>query len=50
MWSLKTNFPVYFIYLFYILGGVIDSMHQPLVLQLMVLTPEDVSKVNNHSR
>mmetsp|Transcript_68133 Transcript_68133/g.133966 ORF Transcript_68133/g.133966 Transcript_68133/m.133966 type:complete len:517 (+) Transcript_68133:47-1597(+) len=26
-------------------GGVIDSMHQPLVLQLMVLTPEDVSKV-----
>jgi hypothetical protein len=26
-------------------GGVVDSMHQPLVLQLMVLTPEDVSKV-----
>ncbi len=24
-----------------------DSMHQPLVLQLMVLTPEDVSKVIN---
>jgi len=28
-----------------IIGGVVDSMHQPLVLQLMVLTPEDVSKV-----
>lgn len=28
-----------------VLGGVVDSMHQPLVLQLMVLTPEDVSKV-----
>jgi hypothetical protein len=28
-----------------LLGGVVDSMHQALVLQLMVLTPEDVSKV-----
>jgi len=27
------------------MGGVIDRMHQPLILQLMVLTPEDVSKV-----
>lgn len=27
------------------LGGVIDTAHQPLILQLMVLTPEDVSKV-----
>jgi hypothetical protein len=26
-------------------GGVIDSTHQPLVLMLMVLGPEDVSKV-----
>lgn len=26
-------------------GGVIDSTHQPLVLQLMVMGPEDVSKV-----
>lgn len=26
-------------------GGVVDSAHQPLILQLMVLTPEDVSKV-----
>lgn len=26
-------------------GGVVDSMHQSLILQLMVLTPEDVSKV-----
>eukprot|EP01038_Epipyxis_sp_PR26KG_P012797 gene12797-17157_t len=26
-------------------GGVIDRSHQPLILQLMVLTPEDVSKV-----
>lgn len=26
-------------------GGCIDSMHQPLILQLMVVTPEDVSKV-----
>jgi hypothetical protein len=26
-------------------GGVVDSMHQALVLQLMVLTPEDVGKV-----
>lgn len=27
-------------------GGVIDRSHQPLILQLMVLTPEDVSKVS----
>ena len=27
-------------------GGVIDSTHQPLVLILMVLGPEDVSKVS----
>lgn len=27
-------------------GGVIDHQHQPLFLQLMVLTPEDVSKVS----
>ena len=26
-------------------GGIIDSVHQPLILQMMVLTPEDVSKV-----
>ena len=26
-------------------GGIIDSAHQPLVLMLMVVTPEDVSKV-----
>ncbi|KAJ1442230.1 18S rRNA biogenesis protein RCL1, partial [Ochromonadaceae sp. CCMP2298] len=26
-------------------GGVVDTVHQPLVLMLMVLTPEDVSKV-----
>ena len=26
-------------------GGVIDRTHQPLILMLMVLTPEDVSKV-----
>jgi RNA 3'-terminal phosphate cyclase-like protein len=26
-------------------GGVVDSTHQPLVLLLMVLGPEDVSKV-----
>lgn len=26
-------------------GGVVDSSHQPLVLLLMVLGPEDVSKV-----
>lgn len=26
-------------------GGVVDSVHQPLVLLLMVLGPEDVSKV-----
>lgn len=26
------------------LGGVVDRAHQPLILQLMVLTPEDVSK------
>lgn len=28
-------------------GGVIDRTHQPLILMLMVLTPEDVSKVTN---
>ena len=28
-------------------GGVVDSSHQPLILQLMVLTPEDVSKVGD---
>jgi len=27
-------------------GGVVDSSHQCLVLQLMVLGPEDVSKVS----
>ena len=26
-------------------GGIIDSFHQPLVLMLMVVTPEDVNKV-----
>ena len=26
-------------------GGVVDRTHQPLVLMLMVLGPEDVSKV-----
>ena len=26
-------------------GGIIDSAHQPLVLMMMVVTPEDVSKV-----
>lgn len=26
-------------------GGVVDRVHQPLILMLMVLTPEDVSKV-----
>lgn len=26
-------------------GGVVDSAHQPLILQLMVLTPEDISSV-----
>jgi RNA 3'-terminal phosphate cyclase-like protein len=28
-----------------LLGGVVDSSHQALILQLMVLCPEDVSKV-----
>lgn len=27
-------------------GGVVDSQHQPLVLLLMVLGPEDVCKVS----
>ena len=27
-------------------GGVVDSSHQSLVLQLMVLGPEDVCKVH----
>lgn len=26
-------------------GGIVDSFHQPLVLMLMVVTPEDVNKV-----
>jgi hypothetical protein len=34
-------------FIFYIFdsGGVVDSSHQPLVLQLMVVCPEDVCKV-----
>jgi RNA 3'-terminal phosphate cyclase-like protein len=30
-------------------GGVIDRVHQPLVLMLMVLGPEDVCKVTSRS-
>lgn len=30
------------------LGGVVDSSHQTLILQLMVLCPEDISKVLNN--
>ena len=32
-------------HLSFIAGGVVDSTHQPLVLQLMVVCPEDVCKV-----
>lgn len=43
-------FHSYILYIMSLAGGVVDSSHQPLVLQLMVVCPEDVCKVSKRKK